>query len=79
MGRIVAKLELPQLTRHGLRHTGATWMTDSGIPLHVLQKILGHKSIETTEDTSTRTCATSPRRTRSSQTAPSTRNAAGPT
>ncbi len=46
---IVTRLELPQLTRHGLRHTGATWMADSGIPLHVLQKILGHKSIETTE------------------------------
>ncbi|MFV0461181.1 MAG: tyrosine-type recombinase/integrase [Actinomycetales bacterium] len=47
LGRIITKLELPQLTRHGL--TGATWMADSGIPLHVLQKILGHKSIETTE------------------------------
>ncbi|WP_229731150.1 tyrosine-type recombinase/integrase [Microbacterium faecale] len=30
------------------RHTGATWLTDAGIPLHVLQSILGHKSIETT-------------------------------
>lgn len=34
---IVAKLGLPDLTRHGLRHTGATWMADAGIPLHVLQ------------------------------------------
>ncbi|MFT3860914.1 tyrosine-type recombinase/integrase [Micropruina sp.] len=46
---VVHDLNLPQLTRHGLRHTGATWMADAGIPLHVLQKILGHKSIETTE------------------------------
>ncbi len=43
-----AGLGLPDLTRHGLRHTGATWMADSGIPLHVLQKILGHQSLETT-------------------------------
>ena len=34
--------------RHGLRHTGATWLADAGIPLHVLQSILGHKSLETT-------------------------------
>ncbi|MHB1289090.1 tyrosine-type recombinase/integrase [Georgenia sp.] len=30
------------------RHTGATWMADAGVPLHVLQQILGHASIETT-------------------------------
>lgn len=46
--RLVTNLGLPSLTRHGLRHTGATWMADAGIPLHVLQRILGHKSIETT-------------------------------
>ena len=45
---LVTGLGLPSLTRHGLRHTGATWMADAGIPLHVLQRILGHKSIETT-------------------------------
>ncbi len=45
---LVAGLGLPDLTRHGLRHTGATWIADSGIPLHVLQKILGHQSLETT-------------------------------
>ena len=46
--QIVAGLGLPNLTRHGLRHTGATWMADAGIPLHVLQEILGHASVETT-------------------------------
>ncbi|SEA80057.1 Phage integrase family protein [Bowdeniella nasicola] len=46
--QLVTELELPSLTRHGLRHTGATWLADAGIPLHVLQGILGHKSIETT-------------------------------
>lgn len=45
---LVAELGLPNLTRHGLRHTGATWLADAGIPLHVLQSILGHKSLETT-------------------------------
>ncbi len=46
---LVQRLQLPDLTRHGLRHTGATWMADAGVPLHVLQRILGHKSIETTK------------------------------
>lgn len=46
--QVVTELDLPSLTRHGLRHTGATWLADAGIPLHVLQGILGHKSIETT-------------------------------
>jgi len=46
--QIVKELGLPDLTRHGLRHTGATWMADAGIPLHVLQEILGHASVETT-------------------------------
>lgn len=45
---IVTELGLPDLTRHGLRHTGATWFADAGIPLHILQKILGHQSLETT-------------------------------
>ncbi|WP_336856032.1 tyrosine-type recombinase/integrase [Sinomonas albida] len=45
----VKALGLEALTRHGLRHTGATWMADAGIPLHVLQEILGHQSIETTK------------------------------
>ena len=45
---LVTGLGLSSLTRHGLRHTGATWFADAGIPLHVLQRILGHKSIETT-------------------------------
>src|SRR5699024_5770114 len=45
---LVTRIGRPKLHRHGLRHTGATWMADAGIPLHVLQKILGHKSLETT-------------------------------
>ncbi|MBG6192288.1 integrase [Arthrobacter sp. CAN_A212] len=45
---LVTRLGLPGLRRHGLRHTGATWLADAGVPLHVLQEILGHESIETT-------------------------------
>lgn len=46
---LVKGLDLESLTRHGLRHTGATWLADAGVPLHVLQRILGHASIETTK------------------------------
>ncbi len=46
---LVDRLGMPSLTRHGLRHTGATWLADAGVPLHVLQRILGHASIETTK------------------------------
>ncbi|MCC5675327.1 site-specific integrase [Kocuria rhizophila] len=46
---LVAKLGFDNLTRRGLRHTGATWMADAGIALHVLQEILGHQSIKTTK------------------------------
>lgn len=46
--QLVTDLELTSLTRHGLRRTRATWIANSGIPLHVLQGILGHNSIETT-------------------------------
>lgn len=45
---ILTELGLPDLTRHGLRHIGATWFADADVPLHVLQKILGHQSLETT-------------------------------
>lgn len=46
---MVARLGFSNLTRHGLRHTGATWVADAGIALHMLQEILGHQSIETTK------------------------------
>jgi len=34
---------------HDLRHTAATRMLTVGIPLEVVQKILGHKEIRTTQ------------------------------
>ena len=66
---IFTELGLPNLTRHGLRHTGATWFADAGIPLHVLEKIPGHQSLETTLGylhPTTATCPQQPKRTPSS-------------
>lgn len=36
------------LRRHGLGHTGATWLANAGVPLDVIARILGHTSLETT-------------------------------
>ena len=33
---------------HDLRHTGASWMIQAGVPLPVIQQHLGHESIQTT-------------------------------
>ena len=38
---------------HMLRHTYATRCIESGIPAHVLQKLLGHKNVSTTINTYT--------------------------
>jgi len=45
---LVASLGLPGLRRHDLRHAGATWFANVGIPIHVVSDILGHASVETT-------------------------------
>ncbi|MGV8856934.1 tyrosine-type recombinase/integrase [Rhodoglobus sp.] len=34
--------------RHGLRHTGATWLANAGVPLDIIARILGHTLLETT-------------------------------
>lgn len=41
---------LPKLSPHGLRHTGATLLVLAGVPLVVVSRRLGHKSINTTAD-----------------------------
>jgi integrase len=46
---VVFKLGYEYLRRHGLRHTGLTWMADAGVQLHDLRKIAGHGSITTTQ------------------------------
>ena len=50
-GRLVARLGLPKLTVHGLRHTWATVALGSGVPAKVASEVLGHSSIAITMDT----------------------------
>jgi integrase len=47
--QLVRELGYPGLRRHDLRHTGATWYANAGVPLHVVSDILGHASVETTK------------------------------
>jgi integrase len=46
---VVTQLGYEHLRRHDLRHTGLTWMADAGVPVHVLRKIAGHRSLVTTQ------------------------------
>jgi integrase len=41
--KLVRGLGIAGLVRHGLRHTALTWMADSGVALHVLQRVAGHQ------------------------------------
>ncbi|WP_336662405.1 tyrosine-type recombinase/integrase [Leucobacter sp. USHLN154] len=36
------------MRRRDLRHAGATWFANAGVPLHVVSDVLGHGSVETT-------------------------------
>lgn len=46
---VAAKCEIEKnLTTHTARHTAASWMIRSGVPITVIRDILGHSSIDTT-------------------------------
>jgi integrase len=45
---LLVRLGYDGFRRHGLRHTGATWLANAGVPLDVIARILGHTSLETT-------------------------------
>lgn len=47
--RVCTKLGIPGATLHNFRHTGATLHAKYGTPVAVLQKILGHKNLATTQ------------------------------
>ncbi len=43
------KAEIEDFTFHGLRHTFATRLAQSGVDLYKISKLLGHKDIKTTQ------------------------------
>ena len=48
----VRKAKLPERERlsfHNLRHTTGSWLAMQGVPMRVIQQILGHSTIQVTE------------------------------
>ncbi len=50
MQRVIAEAGLPHMTLHTLRHSAATLLLSMGVPLKVIQEILGHSSFAITAD-----------------------------
>ena len=48
--RALARADLPPITLHGLRHSMAATAATEGIPIKVLQSIMGHAQYSTTAD-----------------------------
>jgi integrase len=50
----VARHAVGAATFHTLRHSYATWLVDDGVPINMVQKVLGHERSSTTLDLYTR-------------------------
>ncbi len=48
-GTACRKADIKDFTFHDLRHTAATWMVQNGVPLDLVQEVLGHTDIATTK------------------------------
>lgn len=47
-GEVITKLNMQPFMFHNLRDTYASWLVQDGVPLKVIQELLGHSSIQTT-------------------------------
>ena len=50
LDRACSRANVPRITLHGLRHTMAATAASDGIPIKVLQEIMGHAQFSTTAD-----------------------------
>jgi integrase len=50
----VARNQAGGLRFHDLRHSYATWLVDDGVPVNMVQRVLGHERSSTTLDLYTR-------------------------
>ncbi|MEV4648361.1 tyrosine-type recombinase/integrase [Saccharopolyspora sp. NPDC049357] len=50
----MARLASGGLKSHALRHSYVTWLVDDGVPVNVVQRVLGHERSSTTLDLYTR-------------------------
>ncbi|MBQ9416743.1 MAG: site-specific integrase [Clostridia bacterium] len=46
--QVTAKLDLPKITIHGLRHSHASWLISNGVPIPAVSKRLGHANVAMT-------------------------------
>jgi integrase len=46
--RIVQRVDVPDITIHGMRHCHAVWLLRAGTPVKVVTERLGHKDVTTT-------------------------------
>jgi integrase len=50
----IAKPSVPGPRFHDLRHSYATWLGDDGVPVNMVQRVMGHERSSTTLDLYTR-------------------------